>query len=144
MNDLTQTLRSKIERYLERLTASVKHNDTSNVGKLLADYYYWKTAEDYAESKKDLALNALVEAGFYDEAALAKEKAGDYPITMSKGFIFTATITNPVRRLDTNLLQQVMEKSRYKVPLATSRMWLEDCKKPTKPQIRKHITEKIA
>jgi len=142
MNDLTSTLRAKIERYLEKLTTSVKHTDNSNSGKLLADYYYWKTASTYVGKREKDALKALTDAGFYNEDELNKLPPGDHPITTSKGFLFTVTVTSPVRRLDLNLLSDQLFK-KFKVPLASSRTLLEDCKVDTTPQLRKHITEKL-
>jgi hypothetical protein len=88
------------------------------------------------------AFELLKSEGLYDEDEAKTKTEGEYEILSTKGFAFSISVTKPVRRLNKDKLAQTLHDSKYKIPVSTAKLWIEDSHIPTTPQVRKHVVEK--
>jgi hypothetical protein len=143
MTDQASSYRSKIEKALSRFGKNgTEIPDNSNTGTLLGEYYLWKTVSTYAERMEKKALDVLKSEGLYDEEEAKTKKEGEYEILTTKGFAFSISVTKPVRRFNKDNLVKALTESKYKIPLAAARLFVEDAYEGTTPQVRKHVLEK--
>jgi hypothetical protein len=117
--------------------------DTSKTGNTLhpnlATAYFWRTVRKYAEDHEKAAFQALVEyLPDVEEAG-----AGDHELCESQFFKMTASISQPVRKFDEDALALALNKSKYKIPLAVTKEFIEACKLPTKGRVSISIIEKL-
>lgn len=133
---------TKIQRALSRFgTNSTENPDTrSNIGNLLGSVFLWAEVQRYAAAQVKGAWKALEDSGLTpDNASLSP---GEHAIANSPHFVLTYRISEPVRRFDPDALAQSLLKSKYKVPLHTTKELIEASKLPSKSTVTKKIIEK--
>jgi hypothetical protein len=136
------TYAAQIFRAVNRLGHNGTENpDTaSNSGQYLAAVYLWSEVRRHADGQYKAALAALEQSGIMpDRTAL---KPGAHQLCDSHKFALTATVSEPVRRLDLQALAQSLNKSKYRVPLGFTTETIEACRLPTKSTVTLRVVEK--
>lgn len=133
---------SNIVRALSRLGRNGTENpDAShNTGKLLGEAFMWEKVAKFAESKAKAAWGAMEKEGIVPNKATLDP--GDHELAYSPSFTVIAKVTQPVRRFDADEMAMLLAKSKYKVPVSTTKEYLEQAKVPTKPVASLKVMER--
>lgn len=111
-----------------------------NTGRLLGEAYMWDQVEKYAKGKSDAAWKAMAKEGLVpDKKSL---DPGDHQLADSPSFAIFAKVTQPIRRFDGDELANLLAKSKYKVPVSTTKELIEEAKVPTTSTVRMVVVER--
>jgi hypothetical protein len=131
-----------IVKALSRLGKNGTENPDAkhNVGSLLGEAYMWDQVEKYAKNKSDAAWKAMEKEGLVpDKKSL---DPGEYQLADSPSFAIFAKVTQPIRRFDGQELANLLAKSKYKVPVSTTKELIEEAKVPTTSTVRMAVVER--
>jgi hypothetical protein len=112
----------------------------SNTGRLLGEAFLWDRIEAYARNRSEAAWAALEKEGIVEDTA--KLTPGDHQLAQSPSFAVFAKVTNPVKRFSQGELATLLAKSKYKVPISTTKEMCDLAKVPTKPMVSLKVVER--
>ena len=113
-----------------------KHNQ----GRLIGEAFLWDRIAKYAEAKSDAAWAAMLKEEVIPEKSTITP--GDHELAYSPSFTVIAKATQPVKRFDANEFATMLAKSKYKVPVSTTKEMLDAARVPTKPIVSMKIVER--
>jgi hypothetical protein len=112
----------------------------SNTGRLLGEAFMWDRIEAYAAQRAEAAWAAL------EKEELVPDKKtltpGDHQLAQSPSFAIFARVTQPVKRFSGDELAILLAKSKYKVPVSTTKELIDQAKVPTNPMVSMKIVER--
>jgi hypothetical protein len=111
-----------------------------NTGSLLGEAFMWDRIEAYAKNRSEAAWAALSKEGLIpDKKSL---DPGDHQLVESPSFAVFARVTNPVKRFSGDELATLLAKSKYKVPVSTTKELIDQAKVPTSSMVTMKIVER--
>ena len=111
-----------------------------NTGSLLGEAFMWDRIEAYAKNRSEAAWAALSKEGLIpDKKSL---DPGDHQLVESPNFAVFARVTNPVKRFSGDELATLLAKSKYKVPVSTTKELIDQAKVPTSSMVTMKIVER--
>jgi hypothetical protein len=113
-----------------------KHNQ----GRLLGEAFLWDRIEAYARNRSEAAWNALEKNGLVPNKKSLDP--GDHQLTESPSFAVFARVTHPVKRFSGDELATLLAKSKYKVPVSTTKELIDQAKVPTNPMVTMKVVER--
>ena len=131
-----------IIKFLSKLGKNGTENPDarSNQGRMLGEAFMWDRVEAYARQRSDAAWNALEKEGLVpDKKSL---DPGDHQLAQSPNFAIFAKVTNPVKRFNGDELATLLAKSKYKVPISTTKEFIDAAKLPTNPVVTMKVVER--
>jgi hypothetical protein len=133
---------SEISRALGRLGKNGTENPDAkhNTGKLIGEAFLWERVAKFAENKAKAVWTAMEKEGLIPDKRTLDP--GDHELAYSPSFTVIAKATQPVKRFDPDEMANLMAKSKYKVPVSTTKEFLEMAKVPTKPVVSMKIVER--
>jgi len=133
---------SEIIRALSRLGMNGTANpDTKhNSGRLLGEAFLWDRVAKYAEAKSDAVWKQLSSEGIIPDKASLGE--GDHELAASPSFLAIAKVTKPIKRFSGDELADLLARSKYKVPVSTTKELIDQAKIDGKPARSLRIIER--
>ena len=111
-----------------------------NTGSLLGEAFMWDRIEAYAKNRSEAAWAALSKEGLIpDKKSL---DPGDHQLVESPSFAVFARVTNPVKRFSGDELAILLAKSKYRVPISTTKELIDQAKVPTSSMVTMKIVER--
>lgn len=112
----------------------------NNVGGLLGEAFLWDKVRAYAEGRAKAAwLKLEKEEIVPDKKTLSP---GDHILAESPSFACTAKVSRPVERFSGDELADLLAKSKYKVPVSTTKELIDQAKIPTTSMVTMKIVER--
>jgi hypothetical protein len=111
-----------------------------NTGALLGEAYMWDRIEAYAKNRSEAAWNAMAKEGLIPDKKTLDP--GDHQLSQSPSFAVFARVTNPVKRFSGDELATLLAKSKYKVPVSTTKELIDRAKVPGNPMRTMKIIER--
>lgn len=131
---------------IKQLTKLGKANGTinpdakHNTGSLLGEVFLWDHVRRYAESRCDAAWRAMTKEGLIPDKKTLDP--GDHQLTQSPSFAVFARVTHPVKRFSGDELAILLAKSKYKVPVSTTKELIDQAKVPTSSMVTMKVVER--
>lgn len=111
-----------------------------NTGSLLGEAFMWDHVRRYAENRCDAAWKAMEKEGLIPDKTTLDP--GDHQITESPSFAIFARVTQPVKRFSGEELAILLAKSKYKVPVSTTKELIDQAKVPSKSIVTMKVVER--
>lgn len=111
----------------------------SNADRVAMDALVWDTVEALAKAKSEDAWTELAEVATINKDDLAEGETIPYDGTL---FAVTAKKTRPIKRFDDDYFANLLMKSKYKVPVMTTKSFLNEAKKDTKGRVTLKVVQK--
>lgn len=108
--------------------------------KMVLDAYLWDAVISYAKAKSEDAWAKMEEAGIYAEPG--REAPSEAMVGAVQHFEVHAKVTEPVKRFNDGELAQLLKKSKYKIPEADTKQFVEKAKVGKKGNLLLSIVEK--
>ncbi len=122
-------------------TNSTANPDTKhNTGSLLGDAFMWDKIEAYAKARADAAWLRLAREGIISDKKTLEP--GDYELATSPSFVAVAKVTQPIKRFNADALANILAKSKYKVPVSTTKEYVDLAKVPGSCAVTMKIIER--
>jgi hypothetical protein len=118
------------------LNPDAKHNQ----GRLLGEAFMWDRIEAYAKNRSEAAWSALSKEGIIPEKKGLDP--GEHQLAQSPNFACFARVTQPVKRFSGDELATLLAKSKYKVPVSTTKELIDQAKVPTNPMVTLKVVER--
>jgi hypothetical protein len=112
----------------------------NNVGRLLGEAFMWDRIEAYARNRSTAVWEELEKEGIIEDKR--DLTPGDHQLAQSPSFALFARVTQPVKRFSGDELAQRLAKSKYKVPVSTTKELIDQAKVPTKPMVSMKVVER--
>lgn len=131
-----------IIKFLSKLgsNGTVNPDAKHNTGGLLGEAFMWDKVEAYAKARADAAWLRLAREGIIaDKKSL---EPGDHELASSPSFLAIAKVSQPVRRFSAEALANLLAKSRYKVPVSTTKEFVDAAKVPSSSTVSMKILER--
>lgn len=131
---------------IKTLTRLGKGNGTANpdakhnTGSLLGEAFLWDHVRRYAENRCDAAWKAMNKEGLIPDKKTLDP--GDHQLTQSPSFAVFARVTQPVKRFSGDELAELLAKSKYKVPVSTTKELIDQAKVPTNSVVTMKVVER--
>lgn len=131
---------------MKQLTKLGKGNGTANpdakhnVGGLLGEVFLWDKIASYAKSRSDAIWDEMEKEGIVPDTKTLTP--GDHQLAQSPSFAVFARVTNPVKRFSGDELAELLAKSKYKVPVSTTKELIDKAKVPTNPVCSLKVVER--
>lgn len=131
-----------IIKALSRLGKNGTANPDSkhNTGGMLGEAFLWDKIADYAKKKSDAAWEALEKEGIVPDTKSLTP--GEHQLAESPSFAIYARVTNPVKRFNADELANLLARSKYKVPVSTTKEFVDLAKIPTNPMCSLKVVER--
>jgi len=131
-----------IVKALSRLGKNGTENPDSkhNTGRLLGEAYMWDQVEKYAKARSAAVWKEMEKEGLVPDKKTLDP--GEYACADSPSFAVFAKVTQPIRRFDGEQLAGLLAKSKYKVPVSTTKELIEEAKVPGNPAVRMVVVER--
>jgi hypothetical protein len=97
-----------------------------NTGSLIGEAFMWDKIEAYAKSRADAAWLRLAREGIINDKKTLDP--GDHELASSPSFLVVAKVTNPIKRFNGDALATLLAKSKYKVPVSTTKELIDQAK----------------
>lgn len=111
-----------------------------NTGSMLGEAFMWDRIEAYARNRSEAAWAVLAKEGLIPDKKTLDP--GDHQLAQSPNFAVFARVTQPVRRFSGDELANLLAKSRYKVPVSTTKELIDQAKMPTNSMVTLKIVER--
>jgi len=111
-----------------------------NTGSLLGEAFMWDRIEAYAKNRSEAAWNAMAKEGLIPDKTTLDP--GDHQLSQSPNFAVFARVTHPVKRFSGDELAVLLAKSKYKVPVSTTKELIDQAKVPTKSVVSMKVVER--
>ena len=131
-----------IIKALSRLGKNGTENPDSkhNTGRLLGEAYMWDQVEKYAKARSTAVWKEMEKEGLVPDKKTLDP--GEYACADIPSFAVFAKVTQPIRRFNGDELANKLAKSKYKVPVSTTKELIEEAKMPTNPSVRMVVVER--
>lgn len=125
---------------LGKSNGTVNPDSKHNTGNLLGEAFMWDRIEAYAKNRSEAAWKALEKEGLIpDKKSL---DPGDHQLAQSPSFAVFARVTQPVKRFNGEELAVLLAKSKYKVPVSTTKELIDQAKVPTNSVVSMKVVER--
>lgn len=133
---------TEIIKALSRLGKNGTENPDAknNTGSLLGEAFMWDKVVAYAQHRKEACWHALLKEGIIPEKQALTP--GEHQLAESPNFSCIAKVTNPIRRFNPDEMAKLLAKSKYKVPISTTKELLEQAKLPGNSTVSFKIVER--
>jgi hypothetical protein len=111
-----------------------------NTGSLLGEAFMWDRVEAYARNRSEAAWAALSKEGLIPDKKTLDP--GDHQLAQSPNFAVFARVTHPVKRFSGDELAILLAKSKYKVPVSTTKEFIDQAKVPTNSMVSLKVVER--
>lgn len=129
----------KVLAKMGKTNGTTNPDSKHNTGSLLGEAFMWDRIEAYARNRSEAAWKALEKEGLIDKTGL---DPGDHQLAQSPNFAVFARVTNPVKRFSGDELAVLLAKSKYKVPVSTTKEMIDQAKVPTKSVVSLKVVER--
>lgn len=114
----------------------IRHNQ----GRLLGEAFMWDKVAKYAEARSDAVWKQLEKEGIVPRKDTLTE--GDHELASSPSFLALGKVSRPINRFSGEELALLLEKSKYKVPVSTTKELIDRAKVPSNPARTLKIIER--
>jgi hypothetical protein len=97
-----------------------------NTGSMIGEAFMWDKIEAYAKARADAAWLRLAREGIIKEKKALEP--GDHELAASPSFLIVAKVTQPIKRFSADALANMLAKSKYKVPVSTTKELIDQAK----------------
>lgn len=125
---------------LGQTNGTANPDEKNNTGRLLGEAFLWDKVAAYAKQRSDAAWEALEKEGIVEDTEALSP--GDHQLAQSPSFAVFARVTQPVRRFNGEELANLLAKSKYKVPVSTTKEMIDKAKVPTKSMCSLKVVER--
>lgn len=125
---------------LGKSNGTVNPDSKHNTGSLLGEAFMWDRIEAYAKNRSDAAWKALEKEGLIPDKKTLDP--GDHQLSQSPSFAVFARVTQPVKRFSGEELAILLAKSKYKVPVSTTKELIDQAKVPTNSMVTMKVVER--
>jgi len=131
-----------IVKALSRLGKNGTENPDSkhNTGRLLGEAYMWDQVEKYAKARSAAIWKEMEKEGLVPDKKTLDP--GDHQLSDSPSFAVFAKVTQPIKRFDGDELANLLARSKYKVPLSTTKEMIDQARVPGNPAVRMVVVER--
>jgi len=112
----------------------------SNTGRLLGEAFMWDRIEAYASNRSATRWAALEKEGHIPDKKTLDP--GDHQLAQSPNFAIFARVTQPVKRFNADELAILLAKSKYKVPISTTKEMIDAAKIPSTSMVTMKVVER--
>jgi len=131
-----------IVKFLSKLGKNGTENPDakSNTGRLLGEAFMWDKVASYAEARSKAAWEMLAREELVpDKKTLSP---GDHQLAQSPSFAIFARVTQPVKRFSGDALAESLAKSKYRVPISTTKELIDQAKVPGVSMVTMKVVER--
>jgi hypothetical protein len=125
---------------LGKANGTINPDSKSNTGALLGEAFMWDRVEAYARNRSEAAWAALAKEGLIPDKKTLDP--GDHQLAQSPNFAVFARVTQPVKRFSGDELANLLAKSKYKVPISTTKEMIDQAKVPTSSMVSLKVVER--
>jgi hypothetical protein len=119
---------------------TVNPDGKHNTGRMLGEAFMWEQVAKYAEGRADAVWAEMLAEGIVPKKENLKE--GEQEIAYSPNFVVIGKVTAPVKRFNGEELAQMLAKSKYRVPMSTTKEMIDKAKVPTNPMRSLKVIER--
>jgi hypothetical protein len=117
----------------DQIMAECRKVDKGNSAAMMAEAFFWKELATYADNRYATFFDKMVNDGALTDPKTL-EDAGDFELGETKMFLATCKVSEKVRYFDPDALAGLLVKSKYKVPVFTTKEFCEKAKVGKSPR----------
>lgn len=113
-----------------------KHNQ----GRMIGEAFMWEQVAKYAEGRADAVWAEMMVEGVVPKKDDLKE--GEHEVAYSPSFVVIGKVSRPVKRFSGEQLATMLSRSKYRVPISTTKELIDKAKIDGNPQRTLKIIER--
>lgn len=130
---------TKLLSNLQDKAMQVNPDSKHNTGRSIGDAYFWDEVVKFAKGKSDQAWERLEMQGISLDD---KANPGDHALGVSPSFTVNCKVSEPRRAFSLGEAAQLLNKSKFKIPIPLATELLERAKIPGKSTLTYSIAER--
>ena len=130
----------KVLSKLGNANGTVNPDGKHNAGRMIGEAFMWEQVAKYAENRADAVWAEMEVEGIVPKKQELKE--GENEVAYSPSFVVIAKVSKPVKRFSGEQLAAMLAKSKYKVPISTTKEFIDRAKIDGNPMRTLKIVER--
>jgi len=115
-------------------------DEKHNAGRMLGEAFMWEQVAKYAEGRADAVWAEMTVEGIVPKKEALED--GEHEVAYSPSFVVISKVSKPVKRFSGEELARMLNKSKYRVPLSTTKEMIDKAKVDSNPMRSLKVIER--